>query len=111
MAPWASCLSSPTLPDDRRRVAAPRQPVERVDPFRGDPADDSGDLEPGVAGWWCVVPIAAVMVWLWLNPRVFAPVETPTSWTSKGIYGEKLWLKERERVPPDHLRVLRLLCR
>ena len=60
-------------------------------------------------GWWCLVPIAVVMVWPWANPRVFAPVETPKSWTSKGIYGEKLWLKERDRVPPDHLRVLRLL--
>ena len=60
-------------------------------------------------GWWCLVPIAAVIVWLWLNPRVFAPIETPTSWAAKGIYGEKLWLKERDRVPPDHLRVLRLL--
>jgi hypothetical protein len=60
-------------------------------------------------GWWCLVPIVVVLVWLWLNPRVFAPVETPTSWASKGIYGEKLWLKERDRVPPDHLRVLRLL--
>ena len=60
-------------------------------------------------GWWCLVPIAVVIVWLWLNPRVFAPVETPTSWAAKGIYGEKLWLKERDRVPPDHLKVLRLL--
>jgi len=34
-------------------------------------------------GWWCLVPIAVVMVWL--------------------------WLKERDRVPRDHLRVLRLL--
>jgi hypothetical protein len=59
-------------------------------------------------GWWCLVPCAVVIVWLWLNPRVFAPVETPTSWAAKGIYGEKLWLKERDRVPPDHLRVLRL---
>ena len=60
-------------------------------------------------GWWCLVPVAAVIVWLWLNPRVFAPVENPTSWAAKGIYGEKLWLKERDRVPPDQLRVLRLL--
>jgi hypothetical protein len=60
-------------------------------------------------GWWCVVPIAAVIVWLWLNPHVFAPVESPTSWAAKGIYGEKLWLKERDRVPPDQRRVLRLL--
>ena len=57
-------------------------------------------------GWWCLVPVAAVIVWLWLNPRVFAPVENPTSWAAKG---EKLWLKERDRVPPDQLRVLRML--
>jgi hypothetical protein len=60
-------------------------------------------------GWWCLLPVAVVMVWLWLNPRVFAPVDTPESWAAKGIYGEKLWLTARDRVPPDHLKVLRLL--
>lgn len=60
-------------------------------------------------GWWSLVPIAAVIVWLWLNPRVFAPVRTPTSWAAKGIYGEKLWLKQRQAVPPEHRAVLRLL--
>jgi hypothetical protein len=60
-------------------------------------------------GWWSLIPIAAVIVWLWLNPHVFAPVETPTSWAARGIYGEKLWLKERERVPADHRVVLRRL--
>jgi hypothetical protein len=60
-------------------------------------------------GWWCLVPIAAVIVWLWLNPRVFAPVENPTSWPAKGIYGEKLWLMERQRVPAGYRGVLRLL--
>jgi hypothetical protein len=61
-------------------------------------------------GWWCLVPLAAVMVWLWLNPRVFAPVEQPTSWAAKGIYGEKMWLKERDRMSPDDLKVLRMLA-
>jgi hypothetical protein len=60
-------------------------------------------------GWWCLVPIAIVIVWLWLNPRVFAPVETPRSWAAKGIYGEKMWLQERHQVPADHRVVLRLL--
>jgi len=60
-------------------------------------------------GWWCLAPIAAVIAWLWLNPHVFAPVETPTSWTAKGIYGEKIWLKERDRVPAGLRTVLRLL--
>jgi hypothetical protein len=61
-------------------------------------------------GWWCLLPVAAVIAWLWLNPHVFAPVETPTSWAAKGIYGEKLWLQQRDRVPSDHLRVLRPAC-
>ena len=60
-------------------------------------------------GWWCLAPIAVVLVWLWLNVRVFAAVETPTSWAAKGIYGEKLWLTQRERIPAGYRGVLRLL--
>jgi uncharacterized protein DUF6653 len=60
-------------------------------------------------GWWCLAPIVAVIAWLWLNPHVFAPVETPTSWAAKGIYGEQFWLKERGRIPADLGAVLRLL--
>src|SRR5262249_52330122 len=60
-------------------------------------------------GWWCLAPIGAVIAWLWLNPRIFAPVEKPTSWSAKGIYGEKLWLMKRERIPAGHLAVQRLL--
>ena len=59
--------------------------------------------------WWCLVPIAVVIVWLWVNPRVFAPVENPTSWAAKGIYGERLWLMKRHRVPAGCRAVLRIL--
>ncbi|MEV7013707.1 DUF6653 family protein [Streptosporangium sp. NPDC051022] len=60
-------------------------------------------------GWWCLAPIAAVVVWLWLNPHVFPPVTTPRSWTAKGIYGEKLWLHNRSMISADHRNVHRLL--
>ncbi|GAB3428874.1 DUF6653 family protein [Flindersiella endophytica] len=60
-------------------------------------------------GWWCLVPIAAVVVWLWINPHAFPAVERPTSWAAKGIYGEKLWLLHRDLVPAGHRAVLRLL--
>jgi hypothetical protein len=60
-------------------------------------------------GWWCLAPIAAVVVWLWLNPHVFPPITRPTSWTARGIYGEKLWLQNRTLISADHRRVLRLL--
>jgi len=60
-------------------------------------------------GLWCLVPIGLVVGGLWLNPRAFAPVDEPTSWAAKGIYGERLWLTQRRRVPEDTRAVLRLL--
>lgn len=60
-------------------------------------------------GWWAVVPLAGVALWLWANPRAFAPVEVPRSWAARGIFGERLWLREPDRVPSDLRRILRVL--
>ncbi|MCP2245841.1 DUF6653 family protein [Lentzea aerocolonigenes] len=60
-------------------------------------------------GAWCLVPIFVVVVWLWLNVKVFPPVSAPRSWTERGIYGERAWLEKRVAIPPDHRAVLRLL--
>src|ERR1700674_2244999 len=43
-------------------------------------------------GWGALVPVAGVILWLWLNPHVFPAVTTPRNWASRGIYGERLWL-------------------
>ncbi|EME51205.1 DUF6653 family protein [Amycolatopsis decaplanina] len=59
-------------------------------------------------GWWCLAPIAAVVVWLFLNPSAFPPVE-PRSWAARGIYGERIWTHDKSSVPPDHRQVLRVL--
>lgn len=50
-------------------------------------------------GWWALAPVIAPIVWLLINPHVFAAVTTPQSWAAKGIYGEKLRLREGDRVP------------
>ncbi|MEV0649430.1 DUF6653 family protein [Phytomonospora sp. NPDC050363] len=60
-------------------------------------------------GWWSLLPIAAVVVWLWLNPRAFPPVDSPRSWTARGIYGERRWLADKSAISADHRGVLRLL--
>ncbi|MFI7111602.1 DUF6653 family protein [Nonomuraea sp. NPDC050227] len=31
-------------------------------------------------GWWSLAPIAAGVIWMWLNPHAFAPVHEPRSW-------------------------------
>jgi hypothetical protein len=58
-------------------------------------------------GWWSVVGVVVVLVWLFgLNVRVFSPVG-PDSWAARGIYGEQLHMEGK--VPAEHRRVLRLL--
>ncbi|MET9565857.1 DUF6653 family protein [Streptomyces tauricus] len=62
-------------------------------------------------GAWSLVPVTLVGAWLWANVRVFAPVTAPPrQWTARGIYGERIWLQERTRLPEHHRRVLRLLA-
>ncbi|MEW1839242.1 DUF6653 family protein [Nonomuraea angiospora] len=60
-------------------------------------------------GWWALVPVGLVVVWLAVNPHVFPAVERPGSWSARGIYGEKLWLRDRSLVTGDHRNVQRLL--
>lgn len=59
-------------------------------------------------GWWCLVPIAAVIGWLFVNPSAFPPVE-PRTWAARGIYGERVWVHDKSAVPPGHKQVLRIL--
>jgi hypothetical protein len=61
-------------------------------------------------GWWCLLPLAAVALWLWLNPRVFAPVREPHRWASKGIHGEMVWARHPAAVPPAHRTALRWIA-
>ncbi|MEV7907834.1 DUF6653 family protein [Streptomyces anulatus] len=60
-------------------------------------------------GWWSLLPVATVIVWLWLNPHLFRPVEAAHSWAAKGIHGERLWLEQRARVPREYQALLRWL--
>lgn len=60
-------------------------------------------------GWWSLAGVAAVVVWLVVNPFVFAPVAEPNGWASRGIYGEKLCLTDRARMPLDYRVVIRRL--
>ena len=81
---------------------------ERVDAVRGDPR--LRDLASRVWLGWLVSGAGRGGDRLALaEPPRLRTGGKPRSWAAKGIYGEKLWLKERDRVPPDQLRVLRML--
>jgi hypothetical protein len=57
-------------------------------------------------GWWALFAVAAVLVWLWLNPRLFPRPRTTNTWGAKATFGERVWLN-RDKVPiPSHHRVV-----
>jgi hypothetical protein len=62
-------------------------------------------------GWWSLLPVAGVVLWLFINPHLFPPVSSNHSWAARGIYGERLWLERRGRnLPRGYREVLRWLA-
>ncbi|MBJ3777595.1 hypothetical protein JCR33_17955 [Acuticoccus sp. 2012] len=53
-------------------------------------------------GWWALLPVALLVVWTFLNPRVFAPPRGPPGWATRAVWGERLWLARHERPVPRH---------
>jgi hypothetical protein len=58
-------------------------------------------------GWWSLVPVVLLLVWLFVNPRAFPPPRNPDNWGSKATFGERLWLNEgRTQIPLHHRRAV-----
>lgn len=53
-------------------------------------------------GWWSVAPIAIVIAWIWLNPRLFAKPASTRNWASKAVLGERVGLNRSQRPIPEH---------
>jgi hypothetical protein len=50
-------------------------------------------------GWLALLPVAAVVCFLAINPRLFAPPRSTTSWAARAVLGERVWLAEGRRSP------------
>ncbi|MEL6235298.1 MAG: DUF6653 family protein [Pseudomonadota bacterium] len=56
----------------------------------------------GWIGVWCLIPVAGLLIWTWLNPRAFPAPTRTGSWYARAVIGERIWL-ESKRVPiPQH---------
>ena len=54
-------------------------------------------------GWWCLAPVALVVVWTFVNPRVFPPPRSMDHWASRSVLGEKYWgARKQNPIPARH---------
>jgi hypothetical protein len=49
-----------------------------------------------------VLLFIAVIVWTWVNPRLFGLPEHDRAWMTKGVLGERVWLAQSEKSIPSH---------
>ena len=53
-------------------------------------------------GWWSIVPITILIIWTWLNPRVFPKPKSMNNWISKGVLGERIWIDSQHKDIVKH---------
>lgn len=53
-------------------------------------------------GWWCLVPLAALAAWMFINPRAFPPPARLDAYPSRAVLGERIFLARRTRPIPAH---------
>jgi len=53
-------------------------------------------------GWWVMAPLVLLLLWVFLNPRVFPPPRDKSAWMTRAVLGERVWLGRGTRPIPRH---------
>jgi hypothetical protein len=61
-------------------------------------------------GIWSLVPVTLVILWLWINPRLFPRPNRTDTWSAMATLGERVWLNRKSvAIPAHHARMAHLL--
>lgn len=61
-------------------------------------------------GWYCLIPVAVLMFWIWINPTLFSKPKNYNSWGAKAVLGERVLINRKETpIPKGHLTVIMVL--
>lgn len=52
--------------------------------------------------WHALWVISLVVIWTWINPRLFDPPSSDHAWMTQGVLGERIWLARKKKPIPDH---------
>lgn len=56
-------------------------------------------------GWFSAIPIAAAILWIYVNPRLFPPPQTTDAWATRGVLGERAFINRKlVPIPTEHQR-------
>lgn len=54
-------------------------------------------------GWWCAIPAALSLAWMFFNPVFFPKPKSTKNWASRAVFGERVWMNRKEKpVPARH---------
>lgn len=53
-------------------------------------------------GWYSLIPILILIVWLIINPTLFKKPKSFDNWGSKSVLGEKFWSQRKNNAVPKH---------
>ena len=61
-------------------------------------------------GWYCLLPLSALIFWVWINPTLFGKPQHYNSWGSKAVLGERILVGREERpIAKHHRNAVRIL--
>lgn len=61
-------------------------------------------------GWYALIPLALAIGWTWINPRLFSVPQALTSWASRGVLGERIFLdRAKAKVARHHIQMANIL--
>jgi hypothetical protein len=79
--------------------------VERLDTLRRSAADALSIWSRDWIGWWCLVPIVLSLVFMMVNPKLFPKPRSTRHWTSKSVFGERVWSERTSVAVPAQFSV------
>ncbi|PWQ93445.1 DUF6653 family protein [Leucothrix arctica] len=47
-------------------------------------------------GWYCLIPIVILVVWVVVNPRLFAKPTSFDNWGAKAVLGERVYITDKD---------------
>ncbi|MFA5259116.1 MAG: DUF6653 family protein [Candidatus Pacearchaeota archaeon] len=61
-------------------------------------------------GWYSLIPILILIIWLIINPTLFKKPKSFNNWGSKSVLGEKFWSERKTTpVPSYHKSIIMIL--